>query len=409
MAAIAALCILAGACASNGSRDAGKAAFWRNDYETALKHFEVNKDKLDRNYVLYNLEIGSAAFEGGDYYTARTALEQAAQVMRGYGGNTQGIVSLIANESAKLFKGDPFEQAMANFYDGLIYYRWGDWGNARAAFHQALMADQSSAENYREDFAAAQFMIGKCYLKLDEADNARISFEKARKACPRNPYFADDAINNNNVLIVLQLGRPPRKMEAGVAGSIDEYGRGGYRESVAKVYANGKYLGDSARAVDLFEQAKTSGRSAKDTIQTAKGVVKTGLIAAGAAITDEGGRKGDAGALGPALLLAGLLMPAAADIRQWDLLPGEIHLLSARLEPGSYTFKIEFCEGSTPMPDYRQVWFYVPVKTDAETLLVFRSGREKCNGNLPQPQNPRFDQAAGRSVAQSVTVEKKSP
>ena len=408
LAAITALCIAVGGCSGSVNRGEARSAFWHNDYATAQKLYSANQDRVDKDYVLYNLEVGTAAFDGGNYYTARTAFERAAEVMRGYGGNTQGIVSLIANESAKLFKGDPFEQAMANFYDGLIYYKWGDYGNAQAAFHQALMADQASAEAYRDDFAAAQFMIAKCYLKLGDTDNARIYIEKARKKYPGNPYFSDDAMSNNNVLIILGMGRAPVKIQAGLMGSNDEYERGRYRETTARVYANGTLLGHPVLAVDLLEQARTSGRSGKDTIQTAKGAVKTGLLAAGALTTMHDANKGDMGAVGPALLLAGLLMPAGADIRQWDLLPGEVHVLSTKLEPGDCTFKIEFYDGSTQLPDYRQVWFHVPVQKDGETVLFFRSGREKANGNFPPPQNPRFGES-GNALTSVPQAEVKSP
>ncbi|HUW30237.1 MAG TPA: tetratricopeptide repeat protein [Planctomycetota bacterium] len=398
LAAAVACAAVAGCAGGAASRTAGRSAFWQYDYAAAQKLFAESQDRLDRNYVLYNLEVGSAAFEGGNYYAARTAFERAAQVMRGYGGNTQGIISLIANESAKLYKGDPYEQAMANFYDGLVYYRWGDWRNARAAFHQALMADQSSAEGNKEDFAVAQFMIGKCYLKLGEPDNARISFEKAREKYPNNPYFSDDAINSHNVLLIIQLGRAPVKTQTGLAGSNDVYEGGRYRETGATVCANGKLLGQSALAVDLLDQAQASGRSAKDTIQTIKGGIKTGLMAAGAQQMSD-----NRGAAGPLMLLAGLLMPAQADIRNWDLLPGEVHVLSAKLEPGSYTFKIDFLDGSTPLLDYRQVWFHVPVNADGETVLFFRSGREKANGNFPPPQSPKFGEAPGGSSGATAT------
>lgn len=387
---MAMLCFAAAACTPSARRR-GREAFQRHDYGTAQKHFAEIKDETNKNFVLYNLEYASAAFEGGDYYTARRALERAAEVMRGYAGNAEGMVSLVANESAKLFKGDPFEQAMANFYDGLIYYRWGDYNNARAAFFQALMADKSSDDDYQEDFAVAQFMIGKCYQNLGEPDNARISFEKARKAYPDNPFFSDDAINKHNVLIVLQLGKSPDKVAGGLAGSRDEYVCGHYRENSAKVYANGKLLGQSSRAVSLLHQAQTSGRSAKDTIQAAKGAVKTGLLAAAAT------QKNSRSALW--LALAGLLMPAEADIRQWDLLPGEVHLLSARLEPGSYAIKIEFSEDGKPLPDFRQIWHYVPVEEDKDTLLVFRSGHRKANDNMPARRSPTFGAREGEKMA----------
>jgi len=375
------LCLAASACGPS-ARELGRQAFRRHDYATAQNFLKKSKNKANKNFVLYNLELGSAAFEGGNYHAARRAFERAAQAMRGYAGTAEGVVSLVANESAKIFKGDPFEQAMANFYDGLIYYRWGDYNNARAAFHQALMSDKSSADGYQEDFAVAQFMIGKCYRKIGQADNARISFEKARKACDSNPYFSREAIRDHNVLIILQLGKAPKKIATGPAGSLDEYVPGIYRETSARVYADGKLLGTSSPAVDLLRQARTSGRTAKDTIQAAKGAVKTGLLAAAAAQDDP--------KPGLALAATALLMPAGADLRQWDLLPGEIHLLSTKLSPGGYTFRIEIFAGGKRMNDFRQVWHYVPVEKDRDTLLVFRSGRQKCNANMPPRQNPVF-------------------
>jgi len=388
----------AGGCAP-GPRTAAKDAFFHNDFAAAQELYAQQKDKLDRDFVLYNLEYASAAFEGGDYYNARYALERASQVMRGYAGNTEGIISLIANESAKLFKGDPFEQAMANFYDGLIYYRWGDYYNAAAAFRQALMCDKYSAENYRDDFAIVQYFVGRCYLKTNDPDNARVSFEAARKVYPNNPYFSDDAIANHNVIIVLQLGRAPVKVATGPAGSIDDYDRGHYRETMATVYANGKLLGNSSLAVDLLKQATTSGRSAKDTIQGVKGGLKTGAVAAGEMLATNDDKKTQG--VGLILLLAGLLYPAQADLRQWDLLPGEIHVLSAKLEPGTYTFKIDFCENAVPVDGMRQIWHYVPVNAEGDTLLVFRSGRGRANGYMLPEQHPVFQREAEQTVART--------
>ena len=44
----------------------------------------------------------------------------------------------VLAEKLKVWKGEPFERAMVNFYLGLIYYIQQDYGNARAAFENAL-------------------------------------------------------------------------------------------------------------------------------------------------------------------------------------------------------------------------------------------------------------------------------
>ena len=52
------------------------------------------------------------------------------------GGRTLGAV--LVDEKIHIWKGEPFERAMANFYLGLIYYMRGDYDNARGAFENAL-------------------------------------------------------------------------------------------------------------------------------------------------------------------------------------------------------------------------------------------------------------------------------
>jgi len=369
--------MMAGACAPS-ARDLGRQAFFRHDYAAARKYFEQSAQNDGRNAVLHRLELATAMFEQGDYDAAKPIFVEAARTMRGTSGRLEGTVSLIANESAKIYKGDPFEKAMANFYYGLIFYARGDYGNARAGFMQALLADKDSAdEEFQDDFAIAHYFAGRCSLKMGELDNARIYFEKARAARPGNPYF-DEAAINDNVIIVLQLGRAPRKTRAGPGGSLDTFVRGHYRETGARVWADGTMIGESALALDLFHQASTSGRTVKDTIQTAKGVVKEGLMAAAIASDDHK----------PALFLAALLFPSGADVRQWDILPGEIHLVSASLKPGTYTLRLVFLEEGRPLPEYEQVWHGVRVLEDRDTLLVFRSGNGKHGGcMLEGPEN----------------------
>ena len=43
----------------------------------------------------------------------------------------------IINEKMKVWKGEPFEKAMVNYYLGLVYYMRHDYENARAAYQSA--------------------------------------------------------------------------------------------------------------------------------------------------------------------------------------------------------------------------------------------------------------------------------
>lgn len=392
--------LLAGACAPS-ARDLGRQAFFRHDYTAAREHFEQSAQNGGKDYVLHRLELATVMFEQGDYEAAEAVLLEATKIMRGVSGELEGTVSLIAHESAKQFKGDPFEKAMANFYCGLIFYAKGDYGNARAGFMQAAMADKAgSDEEFQDDFAIANYFAGRCSIKMHEYDNARVFFERARAAQPGNRYFAEEALDDN-VIFVLQLGRSPVKTRTGPGGSLDDYSRGHYRETGANVWADDAMLGSSAPGVDLLHQAKTSSRTVKDTIQTAKGVVKEGLFAA-AVMTDDSKTS-------LMLALAALLFPSGADTRQWDLLPGEVHVVSARLKPGRYTIRIDFFEENRLLQDYEQVWENVEVLDDADTLLVFRSGSGKRGGTMGVTQAGTGDTGAPAEPAEPVETDTPEP
>ena len=56
---------------------------------------------------------------------------------------------MLVDEKIKIWKGEPFERAMANFYLGLIYYMRHDYDNARGAFENALFKLRDYADEAR--------------------------------------------------------------------------------------------------------------------------------------------------------------------------------------------------------------------------------------------------------------------
>src|SRR5581483_7047441 len=104
------------------------------------------------------------------------------------GGRSIGAV--LVDEKIKIWKGEPYERAMANFYLGLVYYMEHDYENARGAFENALFKlrdyagdpKKASKDDYRDvesNFAVAAVMLGKCWQKLDREDLARANFQRA--------------------------------------------------------------------------------------------------------------------------------------------------------------------------------------------------------------------------------------
>jgi hypothetical protein len=54
----------------------------------------------------------------------------------GVNSGGRAVAAVWINEKLKIWKGEPYERAMASFYLGLVYYIRHDYGNARAAFEK---------------------------------------------------------------------------------------------------------------------------------------------------------------------------------------------------------------------------------------------------------------------------------
>ena len=128
---------------------------------------------------------------------------------------------MLVDEKIKIWKGEPYERAMANFYLGLIYYMQHDYNNARAAFENALFklrdysGDDGRSDDYRQvesDFALGYLMLGKCHQRLGHPDLARANFDRVVQLRNWLAPLADERMNGeSNLLLVVDFGRGPRK------------------------------------------------------------------------------------------------------------------------------------------------------------------------------------------------------
>ena len=362
----------------------GRDAFYRNDYSASLNKFRQFDEQYDKNYVLHQLNIGSAALTAGDYYDAQRALLAAGDVMSSTDSDkTRGVLSLISAESIKVFKGEPFEKAMAFFYIGIFFYNQADYENAGAAFRKALLMDKQAAEGYREDLHLVYYLLAKTYWQLGQKDNARLALNKANdrlpdSSYPRNPYYTQENLERANATFIVELGAAPVKFRHGPGASLDDFRRANYPEHQVLI-GTGDRQWSAVKALDLLYEAKHRGSSGKDAVQATKGVTREAAVATAIIASGRKNKTANAVALGAGVFA--LLNQSQADIRQWDLLPGELHVFSGRLPAGVTTVSLQFRGmGGQLLPLYDQVWYYLPIDKDREHIYLFRSGLGKGNG-----------------------------
>lgn len=368
-------CLLfaAAGCAPSTAEQAADHAvsdYYMGDYRDAQRRLAPLAQKTDENYVLNNVRLGSAALVDYNLDQAEAAFLRAYEVINSTGVNDPGRAfgAAVLNEKIKVWKGEPYERAMANFYLGLIYYMRHDYGNARAAFENSLFKlrdygeGKDKADEYRtveSNFALGDLMLAKCWQHLGDEDAAGKNFDRAVELRPYLRYAADPERNRRaNMLLVVDFGMGPQKVtnyDGAIVGFAPTPAQVG-PVPPPTVVVDGRPIsleGAARPPVDLLALAQDRRWQDIDTIRAAKTTLGTGLVGVGAY---EGLRSNNRSnqLAGLALVGAGLLLKGSsvADTRQWEMLPRTTFVLPLQLEPGTHDITIEFPSG----PGLRQTW-----------------------------------------------------
>ena len=188
---------LSGCAASKAERAADEAVadYAVGDYVRAQKLLRPLAEKPDGDFVLNNVRLGSASLAAQDYESAEAAFLRAYEVINSVGVNNGGrsLGAVLVDEKIKVWKGEPFERAMVNFYLGVIYYVRHDYGNARGAFENALFKlrdygeGKDKSDEYRtveSNFALGYLMLARSYQRLDRPEQAQKAFERCAELRP---------------------------------------------------------------------------------------------------------------------------------------------------------------------------------------------------------------------------------
>src|SRR4051812_3764606 len=219
------LLLLPGCSANKQQQEADHAIrdYFQGNYVRAQERLRPAAKKADENFVLNNVRLGSAALVDYDLDEAESAFLRAYEVMNSVGVNDGGrsLGAALVDEKIRIWKGEPFERAMTNFYLGLVYYMRQDYANARGAFENALFKlrdygdDPKKGDDDREvdsDFALAYLMLGRCYQRLGRDADAAKSFQRAVDLRKYLAPLADPELNKrSNVLLVVDFGLGPKK------------------------------------------------------------------------------------------------------------------------------------------------------------------------------------------------------
>jgi tetratricopeptide (TPR) repeat protein len=360
--------------------------------------------------VMWDYRIAASALRAGNFTEAKQKLDDAISLIGGIRANDEAAKKArgyFSPERGKTFIGEPYERVMAYYYRGLLYWRDGEFDNARACFRSAQLIDSvAESENHQSDYVLLDYLEGFASAKLrDDPSDAFARAEKLAKH-PLPPYEPEA-----NAMFFLEWGNGPRKYAAGDYGEQLRF-----RVEPSKVRSAAlTTLNKTVRFTawdNLSFQAVTRGGRVMDHILNNKAVFKQGadtigdVALVGAAVAADNiyqdreppprpRRKGkdepepkeppkpeknyDAENTAIALGLIGIfskITSAAttpqADTRMWNNLPQYLSFGALRLPPGEHPAILQFfdAEGHVVENLTRRLTITIPNDQARDTVII---------------------------------------
>ncbi|MBU2257594.1 MAG: hypothetical protein KJ926_00565, partial [Candidatus Omnitrophica bacterium] len=176
----------------------GEFAFYSGDFAKASSLFAAFTKTKDKDFALWNNQLGSIYLAAGDYKQALNAFLDAYYLMNNVSAFSRlesRAVSLIGEEREKAYKGDPYEKVYNSLYVALLLEREHDYDNALAAVKTGILCD-SDVEGglYKSDVTLLYLLAARFEALRNNQPMSDEYFQKAQEA-----YLLSHPINRGVV------------------------------------------------------------------------------------------------------------------------------------------------------------------------------------------------------------------
>jgi tetratricopeptide (TPR) repeat protein len=144
-------------------------------------HQQMQPKRSDRAYLLDRMRVGVLTMADGYPQSAQTIFEDVYDVLRTQGINKdKTVASVVLNEDVKIWKGEPFEQALALSYYAMVQAELGSWDNTRAAANGSLFHLRDFGEDEQGE-RIDTYEIARRAVEYERAIEAGDSSDEALK------------------------------------------------------------------------------------------------------------------------------------------------------------------------------------------------------------------------------------
>jgi hypothetical protein len=339
-----------------------------------------NDNKGDRNYILDRMRVNLVTIADGYALSSDPAMDDLFKLLRTHDVN-QGseVKETVLFEGVKIWKGEPFEQAMAFHYVGTHYGMQGDWGNTRASEIGSLFQLKDFGVS-KKGFEGTQELLAKAQ-KADKASNAdadhqyldhgyvardtdfalgylmaalanqqlAVTTGDSARANEAEDYFNKTvAVKNNlsdlasdlrrgdyNYVFVVDWGQGPLKYGTGPDNSVADFKPVTPSDDSRLVVSVDGQQHAYPLVCDLNLMSVDHRWRNLEDVRKAKSYIGDALLIGGAATGAYGAinNNSTAGYVGLGLAVAGLIVKAsaAADLRYCEIMPQRVYVVPAKV------------------------------------------------------------------------------
>ena len=359
------------ACASAPRNVAATSAYEQYDFASAREALRGDAYlRNDEQTILNRARLGLASLADGDFDEAERVLSDVFDLLSTAGLNEdRTTAAVLTHEGARIWKGEPFEQALMYHYVATLYAVRGDWENARAAAANSLFR-LTDFGHYRDGVELARraardpdflehgytavdsnftlgFLMQAIASDIAGTPGADDLYASALAIDPGIQPLVDElSARAFDTLLIVDYGSGPEKISFGPNDSLVRFvDRARFRGLLDVVVENEPYA-TVDRIGDVNRMAVDHRWNNLEDVRRMKSAAGDFLVGGGAltAVIGANQRSAEAALAGLGAMALGALLQsgAKADTRHLEFLPHSIYLVPLRLgAPGTLRLSVQ--------------------------------------------------------------------
>ncbi len=348
---------------------------------------ESTRGAKGRNRLLFLMERGLIYHTNEKYEKSNRDLLEAARQAEELEmiSVTEHAGSFLSSDLVLAYRGEPFERVLLHTYSAISFLKLRKWEDALVECKRALKKLYRSPVPEGQPFT--NYLAGVCYEIMGDYDDARIEYEKVKKAHPEIPFLKNDIERvsagrgiapKGELICFTQIGKSPMKLPIEFFIPPDKrfiipeyHPRSSLCEkAVVLVSAAGAAATVSGHKcylltdLDALAKKTLGGRMEKEIArEIARLAIKEIVSREVAEQSSE--------AAGVAARIV-FMLAESGDTRSWQTLPARLEVARLLLDPGEYQVRIQFLDADNVLID-ESLFEQVKIEAGKRAFVLTRS------------------------------------